>query len=288
MNQLMAGGSVNGVSLALGDRVLLTAQTNPVENGIYVVGAAGGLVRAADMPAGSRVAASVVTHARTGDKYICCNTVGLDAVGQDAMQWAILVFDVPSLRRTMGTVVRAPADVCLTTTTDTAVSVPVNLDGVAVTAGMRVLLTQQSQPTENGLWVVGADTAWKRADDMPIGSHAAGAMVNVLGGTKQGETYNCRTAFGADVVGSHALAFVRVYMALEDIQDIVDQDYVRGFVQKPYVDSLNINATQLNGRINQQLRMMRASDSVNYRGYVYLNSIPFVQIAVLFEQPSGF
>ena len=48
-----AGGVVDGVTLAEGDRLLLLGQTNAVENGIYVVGAAGvAPTRATDLTTG--------------------------------------------------------------------------------------------------------------------------------------------------------------------------------------------------------------------------------------------
>ena len=50
------GDTVNGVTLATGDRILLKAQTSAVENGIYVVNATGAPTRASDMAAGSDAA----------------------------------------------------------------------------------------------------------------------------------------------------------------------------------------------------------------------------------------
>ena len=53
---ISAGVSVNstaidGVTVGLNDRILVKAQTDKIENGIYVVGSGGALTRAVDFPA---------------------------------------------------------------------------------------------------------------------------------------------------------------------------------------------------------------------------------------------
>ncbi len=70
---LDAGQTLDGVVLAVDDRVLLKDQTDPTQNGIYVIKADGNAaVRATDYPAGYKAQGSVVkvTHgtanARTG------------------------------------------------------------------------------------------------------------------------------------------------------------------------------------------------------------------------------
>lgn len=66
------GDTAGGVTLATGDRVLLKDQTNPAENGIYVVQASGAALRAADfdtateIDSGDFVFVSAGTYANTG------------------------------------------------------------------------------------------------------------------------------------------------------------------------------------------------------------------------------
>jgi hypothetical protein len=57
--------TIDGVSLVVGDRVLLTGQSNPVENGIYVV-AAGGWTRAADATTNADVTPGLFTFVEEG------------------------------------------------------------------------------------------------------------------------------------------------------------------------------------------------------------------------------
>jgi hypothetical protein len=49
------GSSIDGVTLATGDRVLIKNQSTTTENGIYVVRASGGLIRATDFASGTNV-----------------------------------------------------------------------------------------------------------------------------------------------------------------------------------------------------------------------------------------
>lgn len=56
------------------------------------------------------------------------------------------------------------------------------VDGVALTAGQRVLATAQTTGSQNGVWVVAAG-AWTRPTDYASGSSQIGAFVFVEGGT---------------------------------------------------------------------------------------------------------
>ena len=76
--------TLDGVVLVAGDRVLLRAQTNPVQNGIYVA-AAGGWSRSADLTTGAS-AAGVAVFTTAGTLYgnkacVCSNTIVSDIVG---------------------------------------------------------------------------------------------------------------------------------------------------------------------------------------------------------------
>jgi hypothetical protein len=72
--------TLDGVTLATGDRVLLKDQTDPAENGIYVVVASGAASRATDMDAWSEVPAAavfVMEGTANGDKgFVCTSDAG--------------------------------------------------------------------------------------------------------------------------------------------------------------------------------------------------------------------
>lgn len=82
---------VDGVSLVADDRVLLTAQVDAINNGIWLV-QTGAWIRPADFADGDQVADAFVfaqlgiIHARTG--WRCISPVARDVVGVDPLIWA--------------------------------------------------------------------------------------------------------------------------------------------------------------------------------------------------------
>jgi len=60
----------------------------------------------------------------------------------------------------------------------------ISVDGFAVTAGMRVLVKNQSTSANNGIYIA-ASGAWSRASDMPAALTTGGAEVMVVGGNTQ-------------------------------------------------------------------------------------------------------
>lgn len=74
-SELENGDTVDGVTLATGDRVLLVGQSDPVENGIYVVAASGAASRSSDMNTSAEFpGAYTVTREGTsnsGKAYVC-------------------------------------------------------------------------------------------------------------------------------------------------------------------------------------------------------------------------
>lgn len=85
------GDTVDGVTLATGDRVLLKNQSSGAENGIYVVAASGAPSRATDADSGAElVNASVYVSEGTAnaDTQWTCNTNAPITVGSTALTWA--------------------------------------------------------------------------------------------------------------------------------------------------------------------------------------------------------
>lgn len=86
------GDTLDGVTLATGDRILLKDQTTGSENGIYVVAASGAPTRAADMPAasdGKGVAVTVTSGTVNADR-VYIQTADTATVGTDALTWSQL------------------------------------------------------------------------------------------------------------------------------------------------------------------------------------------------------
>jgi hypothetical protein len=83
--------TLDGVTLVVGDRVLIKDQTAGVENGIYLV-TAGTWTRTVDTPVGAEAAGFAVwvdAGSAAGDKgYVVTSDTGADVVGTHALVWA--------------------------------------------------------------------------------------------------------------------------------------------------------------------------------------------------------
>ena len=97
-----------------------------------------------------------------------------------------------------------------TTANLAALSGLLTIDGVVLVAGDRVLVKNQTTPSQNGIYVVAAG-AWTRATDADGGTKlTSGATVPVEAGTTQEDTLWMLTTDGAITVGVTALAFAAV------------------------------------------------------------------------------
>ena len=85
------------------------------------------------------------------------------------------------------------------------------VDGVVLVAGYRVLLTAQTDPIENGVWVAVANGAGaaSRAADLLVGANAASVAVFVQAGTYADKAFICTNNTGSAVVGTAGLVFTQ-------------------------------------------------------------------------------
>lgn len=87
------GATMDGVTLATGDRVLLKDQSTPSQNGIYTVGASA-LTRADDMDATGEVKPGTMVYVTegtaAGDKQYAVTSNAAITVGTDAMTWGVI------------------------------------------------------------------------------------------------------------------------------------------------------------------------------------------------------
>ncbi len=84
------------------------------------------------------------------------------------------------------------------------------IDGITVQAGQRILIKDQTNAVENGIYIVSASGAPQRAVDFRVGLDVNGAYTFVEGGTiGKGNGYCVTSPGGADYVGANPLTFTQ-------------------------------------------------------------------------------
>jgi len=117
------GDTIDGITLATGNRILLKDQTTATENGIYTVNASGAPTRAADFATSATVGGAYVfvqqgtLYADTG--FVCTNDTGSDIVGTNNL--AFVQFSSAGII-TAGTGLTKTANVLSVNTTQTQIT----------------------------------------------------------------------------------------------------------------------------------------------------------------------
>ena len=199
---LATGGlpTIDGVLLGAGDRVLVKNQVNPAENGIYVADA-GAWLRAPD--------------ANTSQLFLPGFTVAVHEGNQQGA-WTFANAASPTLGQTGLAFVPASAVQAYVPAraTTTAADGNVNLaagglltiDGVTLLSGDRVLVMNQTNPRQNGLYIADVG-AWVRAADANTAAElVAGSYVFVTEGSAGQQGYVLTD--DAVQVGNTPLTFV--------------------------------------------------------------------------------
>ena len=96
------------------------------------------------------------------------------------------------------------------TTANITLSGTQTIDGIAVVAGDRVLVKDQTTASQNGIYVVAAG-AWSRATDANTISKLAGALVNVDSGTANGGIRYDTNLKATDTLDTTAVSFYKAY-----------------------------------------------------------------------------
>lgn len=95
------------------------------------------------------------------------------------------------------------------TTANVTLSGTQTIDGVALVAGDRVLVKNQTTAADNGIYVV-ASGAWTRATDMNTGAKALGAATFISEGTTLGNTVWLQTTDAPITIGTTALVYAQI------------------------------------------------------------------------------
>jgi hypothetical protein len=94
------------------------------------------------------------------------------------------------------------------TTINITLSAAQTIDGIALIAGDRCLVKNQTAPAENGIYLV-ASGAWTRTTDMDVWAEVPGAFTFIEQGTTQADTGWVCTSNAGGTIGTTAITFVQ-------------------------------------------------------------------------------
>lgn len=87
------------------------------------------------------------------------------------------------------------------------------VDGITLVTGNRILIKNQSNPIENGVYIVTTGTP-TRVSSFASGLSVSGAIIPVLSGnTNNGLYFICTNNLGSDIVGTNSLTFLASILA---------------------------------------------------------------------------
>jgi hypothetical protein len=92
------------------------------------------------------------------------------------------------------------------TTADVALSGIQNLNGATGVDGDRILVVNQTTPSEDGIYIMRSGS-WERAGDAEVDLDLGGMFVPIDDGNSANEVWRCTNAVGAGVVGTNDLTF---------------------------------------------------------------------------------
>lgn len=104
--------------------------------------------------------------------------------------------------------IHATTEVVAATTANITLSAPQTIDGIAVTAGQRVLVKNQTIAGQNGIYVVAAG-AWTRATDLDVWSEVNGTYTLVRSGTVNALTGWVAQGVTSGVIGTDVITWIQ-------------------------------------------------------------------------------
>jgi hypothetical protein len=186
-------------------KLFLKRSTTGAETGAGVtVVEVGGTTTTATNLAGGSVGTVPYQSGSGTTAMLAVGTAGqaLVSAGAAAPAWTTLTMEnIPDAAFKGSVVVATTANITLSGTQ--------TIDGVAVVAGDRVLVKNQTTTANNGIYVVAAG-AWSRATDSDTASEMGGAVVNVDSGTTQGGQMWNTNFKTTDTLGTTAMTWAEI------------------------------------------------------------------------------
>jgi hypothetical protein len=192
--------NIDGHEVNEGDRILLTAQTSAIENGIWVAHGARAFL---DLSVPGTLLDTVIEAVTggTGGNSITFASVN-DGAGADSITRVTNAF---TLHYTSGATTVAQVEALITALAGADKLIRVKTAGT----GANVLLNPGDTFSATNL-AAGSASAWTRPVDFAAGSHSAHAFTFIETGTDYSDSgWVCTTNGPTDVVGTNSLAFVQ-------------------------------------------------------------------------------
>ena len=147
------------------------------------------------------------------------------------------------------------------TTANITLSAPQTIDGIAVIAGDRVLVKDQTTQATNGIYVVAAG-AWTRSLDADTINELAGACVNVDSGTVNGGVRFDTDLKSTDTLGTTAVTFYKVF----DAKHADSANTVSTLVIRDASGNFSANAITLGSGTGGSITGLANIQSTSYNG----------------------
>jgi len=179
-------GSIGIIAVALNDRVLVKDQTNPEENGIYVVTDLGSvstpwiLTRAYDLDQSDEIVPTMrvkVTYDGSSDEYYGLQVLVATpyTIGTTEIYWSKQPFENVRLSDCR---LATDGDLIGSFAAGVFSAAPSTLDGVDIEVYDRILVKDQASTEENGVYLVqsvgtGANGVWKRVSELELSADLA-------------------------------------------------------------------------------------------------------------------
>lgn len=159
---------------------------------------------------GSGATSIALTLANSGVTAGTYTKITVDAKGRATVGTTLAASDIPELTLEKLPDAWVKRSVRVATTANITLSGTQTIDGVAVVAGDRVLVKDQTTASQNGIYVVAAG-GWTRAADADAIAELAGALVSVDSGTANGGLRFDTNLKTTDTLGTTSVNWHRVY-----------------------------------------------------------------------------
>jgi hypothetical protein len=185
----VVGASIDGRTLQASDRILVKNQTTQSQNGIYSVNASGPATRSLDYNSVAEIKSADLIYVQNGVAHarsLWALDQGISEIGVSSLVFYQIGSETLASDGTPDPVLAAttgPINI------STGTLVGQSIDGLTLQDGWRILIKNQVDSSQNGIYEVFAGQPASRAFDYATeGQIRPGDMIHVLGGVSNGST----------------------------------------------------------------------------------------------------